>query len=283
MLPPGRARLAIRPISTGAPTSVKTMGMTDVACFAAAAVALPYVKTMSTLSRTSSAASSAKRSTRPSPHRYSIATSRPSIQPSARIRCPNAARNWLSDDDVPEPRYPIAGTLGLCCARATSGNPAAAAPPNNVMTSRRRIIRSPRRRARAAWGNLEFEGFCGLEVDDQLELCRPVDRQIRRLRALQDATGIDSGAAIGVSGIVPIANHGASHREVAGAGDHYDIVSRRQHRELLGASSQERIGCNDNGVGLVLHQRLERRIDLARGAGLVQLHVQPGHTRGCLS
>src|SRR5262249_6431725 len=85
---------------------------------------------------------------RPSPHLYSIATSRPSIQPSARNRCPNAATNWLSDDGMPEPRNPMVGTLGRCCARAASGH--AAAPPNSVMNSRRPIIRLSRRRGRAA-------------------------------------------------------------------------------------------------------------------------------------
>ena len=34
-LPPGRARLATRPVPTGSPASAKTIGMTDVACFAA--------------------------------------------------------------------------------------------------------------------------------------------------------------------------------------------------------------------------------------------------------
>src|SRR5262245_60485569 len=132
-------------------------------------------------------------------------------------------------------------------------------------------------------GNLEFEASCGLDIDDQLKLGRPVDGQVRRLRAFEDATGIESGAAIRVSGVVPIADHAASHREVAGASDHRNIVSRRQHRELTGASGQERIGCNDHGAGLALHQRLERRIDLARGAGLEHLQLQPGHTGGCLS
>ena len=34
-LQPGRARLATRPLPTGSPAAAKTMGMTDVACFAA--------------------------------------------------------------------------------------------------------------------------------------------------------------------------------------------------------------------------------------------------------
>src|SRR5262249_43029887 len=39
-------------------------------------------------------------------------------------------------------------------------------------------------------GNFEFEGSCGLDIDDELELGRPVDRQVGRLRAFEDATGI---------------------------------------------------------------------------------------------
>src|SRR5262249_28689835 len=39
-------------------------------------------------------------------------------------------------------------------------------------------------------GNLEFEGSCGLDIDDELELGRPVDRQGRPLRAFEGATGI---------------------------------------------------------------------------------------------
>jgi hypothetical protein len=34
-LPPGRDRLATRPLPTGSPTAAKTIGMTDVSCFAA--------------------------------------------------------------------------------------------------------------------------------------------------------------------------------------------------------------------------------------------------------
>jgi hypothetical protein len=50
----------------------------------------------------------------------------------------------------PDAQKPITGIAG-CCARAASGHVvAAAAPPSGVMISRRPIIRSPRRRGRAA-------------------------------------------------------------------------------------------------------------------------------------
>ena len=124
-LPPGRARLATRPLPTGSPATAKTIGMTDVACFAAATGAVPHVTMTSTLSRTNSAAISAKRSLRPSAQRYSIATVRPSIQPSSRSRCTKAAVHGLMAEGVLAPKNPMVGSLPACCARAASGH----APP----------------------------------------------------------------------------------------------------------------------------------------------------------
>ena len=40
-LPPGRARLATKPVPTGSPAAAKTIGMTDVACFTARTAAVP--------------------------------------------------------------------------------------------------------------------------------------------------------------------------------------------------------------------------------------------------
>src|ERR1039458_7254293 len=135
-LPPGRARLATRLLPTGSPADANTIGMTDVACFAAITGAVPCVTIISTLSRTNSATISAKRSLRPSAHRYSIATVRPSIQPSLRNCCTKAAVQSLQAEDVLAPKNPMVGSFAGCCARAANGH-AAAAPPRSVMNSRR--------------------------------------------------------------------------------------------------------------------------------------------------
>ena len=50
------------------------------------------------------------------------------------------------------------------------------------------------REQRRRHGEAEHPG--GLEVDDQLELGRLHDRQVRRLRALEDAAGIDADLTI---------------------------------------------------------------------------------------
>src|SRR5215475_1638640 len=90
-LPPGRARPATRLLPTGSATAANTIGMTDVAAFAATTFVVPCVTITSTLSRTNSAMISGDRSKRVSAQRYSIATLRPSIQPSSRKRRSKAA------------------------------------------------------------------------------------------------------------------------------------------------------------------------------------------------
>src|SRR5262249_52380023 len=68
-LPPGRAREATRPVPTGSAAAAKTIGMVDVACFAARTIGTAYVTIISTLSRTNSAANTAARSEFPSAQR----------------------------------------------------------------------------------------------------------------------------------------------------------------------------------------------------------------------
>ena len=134
-LPPGRARLGTSLEPSGSFAAANTIGIADVACFAAS-TAPPTVTITSTLSRTNSAAISSKRSGCPSAQRYSIATVRPSIQPSSRSRCANAATHWLQAEAVPGPRKPIVGSLPAGCACAPSGQ-SAVAPAMSVMKSRR--------------------------------------------------------------------------------------------------------------------------------------------------
>src|SRR5262249_40456962 len=59
-LPPGRARLATIPLRTGSPAVANTIGISDVACFAARGGGVLCVTITSTLSRTNSFAISAR-------------------------------------------------------------------------------------------------------------------------------------------------------------------------------------------------------------------------------
>jgi AraC-like DNA-binding protein len=63
----------------------------------------------------------------------------------------------------------------------------AVAPPSSVMKSRR-FIRSPRRRARAAYLAPQDQSHCRLDIDHELKFGRLGDRQIGGLRAPENAT-----------------------------------------------------------------------------------------------
>ena len=80
-LPPGRARLSTRPAPTGSvPPPIITMGIVLVAFMTGRTSGSPPATTMiSTLRRTSSAASSGARSRFPSVYRYSKAMFSPSM------------------------------------------------------------------------------------------------------------------------------------------------------------------------------------------------------------
>ena len=112
-LPPGRARLATRPASTGSePRANITMGIVLVAFFAAWIVIVPPATTMiSTLRRIRSATSSAPRSTFPSPYRYSTAMFWPSIWPRSRRAIRMISTRLLSPAASPDDTYPIKSDL----------------------------------------------------------------------------------------------------------------------------------------------------------------------------
>ncbi len=71
MLPPGRARLEMRPVPSGSPAGAMTIGISDVACLAAMTAGVCDATMMSTLRRTSSSANARRRSGLPSAERSS--------------------------------------------------------------------------------------------------------------------------------------------------------------------------------------------------------------------
>ena len=160
--------------------------------------------------------------------------------------------------------------------RARRKRPRAAAPPSSVMNSRRShsITSSARREQRRRHVEAEHPG--GLGVDDQLELGRLHDRQVGRLRALENATGIDADLTKRVGNVARRSSSARRRR----------LISRELHvvgstwRDARMANCTRRLVkkgsvADKKRVGSLAHRTCEGRIDLADGPGVVDLDLQP--------
>jgi len=118
MFPPGRARLATKPLPTGSSSNAMTRGMVFVDSFTDR-VTVGAAETMtSTLRRTSSAARSFKRSSFSSAYRHSMTMFFPSTYSSSRRPRRNASvRAEIVEGETPA-RNPIRGIFFGCCAWA---------------------------------------------------------------------------------------------------------------------------------------------------------------------
>ena len=137
-------------------------------------------------------------------------------------------------------------------------------------------------RARIEGGIVEAERLGGLEVDDQLELGRLLDRQIGRLGALEDLSGVNADLAIGSREARSIADQAAGRGEFAPLIDRRNGMACRQRHELLAPAVEERIGADDERAGMQLDEGREGGVDLAFGAGLQDMELQPLRARRLL-
>src|SRR5262245_12878958 len=85
------------------------------------------------------------------------------------------------------------------------------------------------------WRQAEAECLGGVEIDHELELGRLHDRQVRRLRALEDAANIDTSQAISLGDAGSVAHQTAS-------------FGKRQRNELYAAVVGKRAGTDQNRI-----------------------------------
>ena len=107
-------------------------------------------------------------------------------------------------------------------------------PTNGLMhRSEQSLIRSPRRRGRAAWAAREAERLRGLEIDHQFVLGRRLHRQVGRLLALEDAIDVAGRAAVLVDEIRPIGDQAAGGDEESFVVDRGQFVPGRQRDDQI--------------------------------------------------
>src|SRR5215831_4124311 len=178
---------------------------------------------------------------------------RPSLQPSSRSRSRNAAVHSLCPGAPPEPSNPMTGT-GEPSARIAKGQ-VTAALLNSVMNSRRLIPnlkflphwcceRVPRLfdhlvgAGKKRFRKRQSERVCRLEVYDQLEFGRQLNRQVGGVGALENAIGIRCCAAEQIRRIVAERYQASALREVAIAVNRREAASARQIDDELAISQR---------------------------------------------
>jgi hypothetical protein len=90
MFPLGRSSRGTMPLATGSATSANTIGIVRLSRWRATAATVAVVTMMSGCKPTNSCASARIRLVSPPPHRRSIRTLRPSVQPNRASTCVNA-------------------------------------------------------------------------------------------------------------------------------------------------------------------------------------------------
>ena len=83
------------------------------------------------------------------------------------------------------------------------------------------------------WRDREAESLRGLQIDDQLEIGRLLDRQIGGLGATEDLTGVNADVVICLRKDRPIANQPAIRDVFAPNIDRRNMVVCRQRHNLL--------------------------------------------------
>src|SRR5262245_65984088 len=109
-------------------------------------------------------------------------------------------------------------------------------------------------------------------VDDQLQLARLYDRQVRRFGALEDATGLGAKLTKCVSEACSIAHQPAGFRKVAKRIGRGQSTKHRQERQLDTPVVKERGAWDEQTVGPFAAKACEGRLDLAAAAGIVHLN-----------
>src|SRR5215469_7897035 len=98
----------------------------------------------------------------------------------------------------------------------------------------------------------QTERLGGLEIDNQLECRRALDRQIGGLGALEDPPDVNADPAIDSPEASPIADQATSCSELAPPIDHRNGIAQCQRGKLLVTAQEERIDADDEGASLQL-------------------------------
>ena len=118
-------------------------------------------------------------------------------------------------------------------------------------------------------------------VNDQLELGRLHDRQIRRFRTLENAAGVNADVVIRIPQTCAVGHQSADFGMVAVLVYCGNRVACRQLSQLDPPVEQEGCAADDEGVRSLTHKSVERSIEFEALAGVENLDLQPHGASNC--
>ena len=154
-------------------------------------------------------------------------------------------------------RKPTVGSLACCCAPALSGHIVAAPPSERDELATLHSITSSARASNVG-GTVDAERLGRLQVDDELELGRQLDRHFGWLLALEDAAGIDAGLAKLVRKVRSVAHQPAGFGKLAPMVQRGKRMARRQRDELHATADEQRVGTDQECIGPLFTQASQR-------------------------
>ena len=125
------------------------------------------------------------------------------------------------------------------------------------------------------WWHVEAEHCAVWRLMTSSNLVDCTDRQVGRLRALEDAADVDAGLTIGIVDVGPVAHQPTDFGKVARHTYGGNRVACRQVGELDSPVGEEGVGADEQCVGALARKGFEGRIDLTAGAGVEDLDLQP--------
>ena len=102
-----------------------------------------------------------------------------------------------------------------------------------------------------------------------------IDRQVGRLRTLEDSAGIDADLTITVRNVGSVAHQAAGIDIVASGIGRGNRVARRQVANWTRRLLKKASGATNSASGTLARKGCEGRVDLAAGAGVEDLDLQP--------
>jgi hypothetical protein len=130
--------------------------------------------------------------------------------------------------------------------------------------------------------HVEAKCFRGLEVEDEFELHRLLDREIGGFLAFEDAAGVDAGLVKEVSNIGAVAHQTAGRSGLAPWKDCGHGVAKCQCAELLSAAIEEYVGGDRQRPGAQLNRARKDRVEFALGARMEDMQLKPKSGRSNL-